>query len=548
MCDIIRYYFADFVRGGFPRCRGGPAFRGMPPNYRFDEWTGEPDLPVISEEELRLVQRESETRTIDIDKVPREIRTYGLNAVVLYDSFVPKTMSFQDCHCQVILDAGERTETLINLCINEDYKDFIIAGEKHRIRSGVPTQEIFIDGRGYQCFFGGKPIAIDLAGRTRTVSLRGRPPQVQFGEVGPMNSFLLGRVYLTINGNTRRSIPLYLDAKPQRVSIDGKALIFKFVDKFTTLEINKVKFPVSFGGPPIVISVRQVRKVLFISSVPPYIIPGQTSVLGMEQDSLIPTYPILLGPKNPPHAPSNVRQPISVKPPPIPPNLPLFPAPPTLPPVTQVGTVAPSTTPLLSIPPPSLTSAPPSLTGAPPSLTGAPPSLTGAPPSLTGAPPSLTGAPPSLTSAPPSLTSAPPPVTATTSTIVVDNKAPDVRPGSYSSNELSQAAPEKPIKSAPLKNLDVSSLLETLVKVGIIGKPETEQPAAAAEAKDDIEVKKVPTKAKKKKEEAQKVPDVPLDEDDEDWIEKEEGGFVHQDRFYDIAKMDSLFEAKQLRK
>ncbi|KAG7173285.1 putative Pre-mRNA cleavage complex 2 protein Pcf11-like 2, partial [Homarus americanus] len=244
-----------------------------------DEWTGEPDLPYVAEETLKAVARDAETRTIDIDGIPREIRTYGENAIILLDWNDPRILTFGDGHCNIVFDEGK---FVLPMRIREDYKEFSIAGETHHVKLGVPTQELMLDGRGYQCFFGGKPITVHLAGQPRTVSLDGKPPNVNIGPVAN-REFLAGKIQLVINA--KKVVNLFLDAKPQRFFIDGKPFVIQFIDALRAVTINNIRFPVEFGGLPLSISVRGYRRFLRFTSLPPGVVPGQVAIRGMESEN-----------------------------------------------------------------------------------------------------------------------------------------------------------------------------------------------------------------------------------------------------------------------
>ncbi|XP_050689942.1 uncharacterized protein LOC126982137 isoform X2 [Eriocheir sinensis] len=244
-----------------------------------DEWTGEPDLPYVSEEALKAAAREAETRTIEIDGVPREIRTYGETAVILLDWNDPRILTFGDGHCNIVFDGGK---FMLPMRLGEDYKEFTIDGETHRVKLGVPTQELMLDGRGYQCFFGGKPITVHLAGQPRTVCLDGKPPTVNIGPV-TNTEFVAGKVQLVIHA--RKVVNLFLDAKPQRFNIDGKPFVLQFTDGLRAVTINNVRFPVEFGGLPISISVRGFRRFLRFTSLPQGVLPGKVLIRGMETEA-----------------------------------------------------------------------------------------------------------------------------------------------------------------------------------------------------------------------------------------------------------------------
>ncbi|RXG71959.1 Pre-mRNA cleavage complex 2 protein Pcf11, partial [Armadillidium vulgare] len=331
------------VRGpGIRLCYGG--------HSRFeDEWTNEPDLPNIAEDVLRSVYRESQTKTIEIDGIPREIRTYGERAMILMDWDDPRTLTFEPVLCNIVFDNGT---FVLPMSIGEGYREFIIDREVHRVRLGVPTQELMIDGKGYQCFFGGKPITVHLAGQNRTISLDGKLPKVIIGQTRNTN-YLLGKIELIVNA--RKVIPLFLDAKPQRFTLDGKAFVIKFIDAFTKVNINGVKFPVEFGGLPISITVRGYRKFLRFLKLPSFVTPGKTTVRGMdtEGDTLIPAYP-----PSPPPPPVDIKRapnfPASTSvaaPSPAPAPTPVATAPPLAPSLAPALPLAPSVTPATPLAP-----------------------------------------------------------------------------------------------------------------------------------------------------------------------------------------------------
>lgn len=422
-----------------------------------DEFTGEADLPYVSEETLKVVAREAETRTIDIDGVPREIRVYGHTAVVLLDWNDPRIIAFGESRCNVVFDGGE---FVLPMRIGEDYKEFTIAGETHRVKLGVPTQELMLDGRGYQCFFGGKPVSVHLAGRTRTMSLDGKPPNVNIGPVRN-TEFLAGKVQLVINA--KKVVNLFLDAKPQRFNIDGKPFVLRFVDALRAVTINNVKFPVEFGGLPISISVRGYRRFLRFTSLPQGINPGQIVIRGMEVEK--PSSPAQSA-RNSPSLDIS-RQPLP--PPPPPPSVS------SLPQVRPMGGPPPTPHPMMAHGP-----MPPGPPGPPPQVM---PTLHPPPPP----PPLPVGVmplnlPPGMVSGhlPPPHTQMPPHTQAT-------------QPGSYRSQlplhpTQPPLVPQPQLQAPPLQQVDVSSLLESLTRTGLIGtKP---NPAARAKREDSDNKKK----------------------------------------------------------
>jgi pre-mRNA cleavage complex 2 protein Pcf11 len=83
----------------------------------------------------------------------------------------------------------------------------------HRIRLGAPTRELYVDGKWYECFFGGPPVTIEIGGKMHVVKLEGPPPQVKIGFV-KRTDLVAGKINLIINA--MHMVPVFLDAKPQR--------------------------------------------------------------------------------------------------------------------------------------------------------------------------------------------------------------------------------------------------------------------------------------------------------------------------------------------
>ncbi|RXG58816.1 Pre-mRNA cleavage complex 2 protein Pcf11 [Armadillidium vulgare] len=238
------------------------------------------ELPSVSDKLLNIIQCEPQTKTIDIDGKPREIRVYGERAIILMDWDKPYTVSFESIQCNIIFDNGEY---VFPIQIGEDYRVFFVNGENHRIKVGVPTHELMLDGKGYQCFFGNKPITVHFAGKHRTIGLDCRTPRVLFGR-NINTEFLLGYVELTVD--SKKVARLYLDAKPQVFMLEEKPYIIKFISAFQKVNINGAKFSVEFGGFPICILVEGARKYLRFSNLPSFVIPGITKVQGMDNEDL----------------------------------------------------------------------------------------------------------------------------------------------------------------------------------------------------------------------------------------------------------------------
>lgn len=530
-----------------------------------EEWTGEPDLPYVTEEVLNAVARESETRTINIDGVGREIRVYGETAVVLMDWNDPRVMSFGEGCCKIVFDGGQFE---LPMRIGQGYEEFTIDGETHRVKLGVPSQELILDGRGYQCFFGGKPITVHLAGKDRTVRLDGKPPSVVISPV-KNTEFCVGKIQLVINGT--KLVHLYLDAKRQRVHIDGKPFVLKFVDAFRAVTINGVKFPVEFGGLPLSISVRGYRCFLRFTSLPPGIIPGQVNIRGMEHEGQnitnLPGSPaperftdpgiqgnrgspsvekphVYSGDTGVPHqqvgmpvASEGVFMPHQGPGPQGPsPRGPVPQGPSPLAPVPQgplpIGQVAQGPSPGVPMPPglpPRLQAPPPPGPALQRTLFSGPPLH--APPQQSSLPP--TGPPLPQVSVPlgplppppqPALTTMPPPIVmmpmtsmssqmppqppiATAPPITLANMSvppPNTTPGSYMTNQLPLPMMNPPQTSAPPPvPIDLNSLFENLTRSGLIGTKPTENTKNKTEGP---EKKKEEEQEEKEKEKDELIP------------------------------------------
>lgn len=81
-----------------------------------------------------------------------------------------------------------------------------------RFRLGAPTRELYIDGVGYECYFGGAPIKVWLDGRLRSIKLEGIPPKADIGR--KRLDLVAGKINIIIND--LHTFPLFLDAKPQK--------------------------------------------------------------------------------------------------------------------------------------------------------------------------------------------------------------------------------------------------------------------------------------------------------------------------------------------
>ena len=153
-----------------------------------------------------------------IDQIMREIRIYGTTVIALMERDDPRELTFEDGKAKIVFEGGK---FILPMHIGEPYKEFKIDGEPHRVRLGVPTRELFLDGVGYQCFYGnpGNPIQIFFAGKNRRIALDGKAPNVKIGPTKNFD-FCCGRIEMVIDA--KKIVPLYLDARPQRFFIDDR--------------------------------------------------------------------------------------------------------------------------------------------------------------------------------------------------------------------------------------------------------------------------------------------------------------------------------------
>ncbi|XP_063927873.1 uncharacterized protein LOC135141017 isoform X2 [Zophobas morio] len=218
---------------------------------------------------------QDDIKTINIDKVPRDIRYYEETAIVFMNWDDPREISFQNGSRHVIFDDKE----VYLLSFNEGYKELSINGAMHKVKLGAPTREIFIDGKPYECYFGSPGITIDLDGKMTTVKLEKPPPDVRIGTV-KRTDLVAGKVNLIIDAKIL--VPVFLDAKVQKFVIDGETHTLKFVDALKTVLINDVPFKVEFGGLPKPITVHDKKHFIRFSVLPKGIKPGLVCIKDME--------------------------------------------------------------------------------------------------------------------------------------------------------------------------------------------------------------------------------------------------------------------------
>ena len=150
--------------------------------------------------------------------------------------------------------------------VNHGYKEFHIDGEKHELKLGAPTRELWVDGKWYEfCFEHGAGVRI--GNQMQEVFLGGPPPKVMIGD--PRPDLCLGRVYAILDNDISSRMPIYLDRKHQLLTISGKPHVIQFVEDFKTLTINGHPFKPEFGGFPMVISVLGKKHFVRLTALPP---------------------------------------------------------------------------------------------------------------------------------------------------------------------------------------------------------------------------------------------------------------------------------------
>lgn len=228
-----------------------------------------PSDPVI----LDMIAHDA-TQTLTIDGVSREIRFYGPTAITFVTWDDPREISFQGSPKNVIFD-----DLFSVLChFNAPDREFLLDCQPHRVRLGAPTRELYLDGKFFECFFGGSPIFTDLGGVKRSVKLEGPPPNVNIGST-KRQDLVAGRIAVVID-NTY-TVPVYLDAKPQRIDVGNTALILRFIDGLMRAMINDQPFKVNYNGPPQAIIVRGNKHFLSFSGLPSNVRPGYAAISQM---------------------------------------------------------------------------------------------------------------------------------------------------------------------------------------------------------------------------------------------------------------------------
>lgn len=267
-----------------------PMYEVPRPTAPFASSTPEWTVPVIPPSDpviLDMIARDA-TQTINIDGVSREVRFYGPTAITFVSWDDPREIYFQGPPKNVIFD-----DLFSVLChFNTPDREFLLDCQPHRVRLGAPTRELYLDGQFFECFFGGPPIFTDLGGVKRSVKLEGPPPSVNIGTT-KRQDLVAGQIAITID-NTY-TVPVYLDAKPQRIDVGNTALIFRFIDGLMRALINDQPFKVNYNGPPQGIIVRGNTHYLRFSGLPKNIRPGYAAIsqmMGVVLTEDTPTEPL----------------------------------------------------------------------------------------------------------------------------------------------------------------------------------------------------------------------------------------------------------------
>ena len=204
------------------------------------------------------------TKSLPIDEQPRMIRFYDETATIVMSDDNVCELTFQPDteDRRVIIDEN----IVIFTRVNQGYKEFELDGEKHELKIGPPTRELWVDGKWYECYFNNSA-GIKIGNSMHEVFLDGQPPIVKIGEKRP--DMCLGRIFALLDGNMNGRIPIFLDRKPQLIDIAGKPHVIQFVEGFKTLTINGHPFRSDFGGFPMVISVHGKKHYLRLTALPP---------------------------------------------------------------------------------------------------------------------------------------------------------------------------------------------------------------------------------------------------------------------------------------
>ncbi|XP_016845564.2 uncharacterized protein LOC100121739 isoform X3 [Nasonia vitripennis] len=232
------------------------------------------ELPPADPQVLEEIAKDT-MKSINIDGVSREIRYYGNLGVVFLSWDNPRDIGFQDGTRRIIIDGKDS----IICSFNEDYKEFTYEGEIHRIKLGTPTRELYVDDKWYECYFGGRPIMVDLGNKQVSMKLEGPPPQVKIGNT-KRTDLVVGKINLIINA--RNMVPVFLDSKPQMFEIEDRKFTLEFIDALQTVLLNGRPFKVEFGGLPKPILVGEKKHFIRFSVLPRGFTAGYVKITGMK--------------------------------------------------------------------------------------------------------------------------------------------------------------------------------------------------------------------------------------------------------------------------
>ncbi|XP_014218936.1 uncharacterized protein LOC106647177 isoform X2 [Copidosoma floridanum] len=213
-------------------------------------------------------------KSINIDNIPREIRYYGNIGIVFMNWDDPRDIGFQGGSRRIFINGKDS----IVCNFNEDYKEFTYEGEIHRIKLGTPTRELYVDGKWYECYFGGRPITVDLGNKKVSINLEGPIPQVKIGTIR-RTDLVIGKINLIINA--RNMVPVFLDSKPQMFEVEGVPCSLEFADALQTVLLNGKPFRVEFGGLPKPVIIGEKKHFIRFSVLPRGIRAGHVKITGM---------------------------------------------------------------------------------------------------------------------------------------------------------------------------------------------------------------------------------------------------------------------------
>ena len=257
-------------------------------------------MKVVSDHIIEAIEKQPDTPKIRIDGFDREIRTYGHQGIILLNWDDPRAISFEEPELNYAYDiVFENYKFVMTMTLKEGYKEFTLDNKCHKIKLGFPSREIFIDNKGYQCYFTtNKPTFVHLEGQRRNIHIDGKKPNVYIKESKDYR-FLAGRIEMIVDEDSSNVHKVYLDARPQIIKLSQKVfIVIKFILSFKQVIINGDRFDVQFGGSPIAISIpikdsKNEYENHFISfaGLPEVVVPGEIKLVGMQDDEKIfPNY------------------------------------------------------------------------------------------------------------------------------------------------------------------------------------------------------------------------------------------------------------------